>query len=73
MESGGRRTGEMKARDVDTAMSIAAVVFVILCFLFLPGREAKDMVMIGCFIAAPTKFISIARWLDIVKNGRSRE
>ena len=63
----------MKARDIDTVMSIIAVLFVILCFLFLPGREAKDMVMIGCFIAAPTKFISVARWLDILKNRRNHD
>ena len=60
----------MKARDIDTVMSIIAVLFVMLCFLFLPGREARDMVTVGCFIAAPTKFISVARWLDILKRGK---
>jgi hypothetical protein len=63
----------MKARDVDTLTSIIAVLFVILCFLFLPEREAKDMVMIGCFIAAPTKFIPIVRWLDILKDRRNHD
>jgi hypothetical protein len=57
----------MKARDVDTVMSIIAVVFVAAVFL-LTARPVADIVAVGLFIAAPTKFISIARMLDIAKG-----
>jgi hypothetical protein len=57
----------MKARDVDTVMSIIAVVFVVAVFLFTQ-HPVLDIVTVGVFIAAPTKFISIARMLDIAKG-----
>jgi hypothetical protein len=48
-------------------MSVCAVVFVVLSFLFT-GREARDIVMIGAFVAMPTKFISVARICEILKG-----
>jgi hypothetical protein len=59
----------MKVRDVDTLMSILAVVFVVATFIFT-AHEARDIVLIGVFVATPTKFISVARMLDIVKGGK---
>jgi hypothetical protein len=55
----------MKARDFDTLMSVIAVVFVVVVFIFT-AREARDIVMIGAFIAMPTKFISVARICEIL-------
>jgi hypothetical protein len=60
----------MKTRDIDTLMSILAVVFVVATFFFT-AHEARDIVLIGVFVAAPTKFISVARMLDIVKGGKN--
>jgi hypothetical protein len=57
----------MKARDVDTLMSIIAVVFVVVIFI-VTHRPVMDIVTVGIFIAAPTKFISVARMLDIAKG-----
>ena len=59
---------KIKARDMDTLMSILAVIFVVAVFLFMPERKVQDIVMVGCFIAAPTKFIAIARCLEIIKG-----
>jgi hypothetical protein len=58
---------KMKPRNLDTLMSVCAGVFVVLAFL-LTGREARDIVMIGAFVAMPTKFISVARICEILKG-----
>jgi hypothetical protein len=58
---------KIKPRNLDTLMSVCAVAFVVLAFL-LTGREARDIVTIGAFVAMPTKFISVARICEILKG-----
>jgi hypothetical protein len=50
-------------------MSVIAVAFVVLVFIFT-AKEARDIVMVGAFIAMPTKFISVARICEILKGGK---
>jgi hypothetical protein len=59
----------MKPRNLDTLMSVIAVVFVVAVFL-ATGKEVKDIVTVGVFIAMPTKFISVARICEILKGGK---
>jgi hypothetical protein len=58
---------KIKPRNLDMLMSICAVVFAVLAFL-LTGREVRDIVMIGAFVAMPAKFISVARICEILKG-----